>query len=100
MTSPAAPISAAAEQQHYQNDYQDQFHGYSPLMVFDGGGARRAPNPSIGRSRVAHRFFGVAFGFQLLVAAAPGEVVDAAFGRSAEPLIGSLSFPHSQCLRV
>jgi hypothetical protein len=32
MTSTAAPISAATEQEHYQNDNQDHFHG-SPLMA-------------------------------------------------------------------
>jgi hypothetical protein len=33
MTSTATPISAATEQQHYQNDNQDQFHGISPLTA-------------------------------------------------------------------
>jgi hypothetical protein len=33
MTSTATPISAATEQEHYQNDNQDQFHGISPLMA-------------------------------------------------------------------
>jgi hypothetical protein len=32
MTATAAPISAAAEQQHQHNDNQDQFHWISPLM--------------------------------------------------------------------
>jgi hypothetical protein len=38
MTSPATPIPAAAKQQHDQNDYQDQVHGNSPLIMFDGDG--------------------------------------------------------------
>jgi hypothetical protein len=38
MTPATPPVSAAAEQQHQHNDYQDQFHGKSPLMVFDGVG--------------------------------------------------------------
>jgi hypothetical protein len=33
MTSTATPVSAAAEQEHYYNDNQDQFHGISPLMA-------------------------------------------------------------------
>jgi hypothetical protein len=33
MTATAAPISAAAEQQHQHNDNQDQFHWISPLMA-------------------------------------------------------------------
>jgi hypothetical protein len=33
MTATATPVSAAAEQEHYQNDNQDQFHGISPLMA-------------------------------------------------------------------
>jgi hypothetical protein len=33
MTATAAPISAAAEQQHQHNDNQDQFHRISPLMA-------------------------------------------------------------------
>jgi hypothetical protein len=33
MTSTATPISAATEQEHYQNDNQDQFHGISPLTA-------------------------------------------------------------------
>jgi hypothetical protein len=33
MTSTATPVSAAAEQEHYHNDNQDQFHGISPLMA-------------------------------------------------------------------
>jgi hypothetical protein len=33
MTSPATPVSAATEQEHYHNDDQDQFHGNSPLMA-------------------------------------------------------------------
>jgi hypothetical protein len=33
MTSTATPISTATEQEHYQNDNQDQFHGISPLMA-------------------------------------------------------------------
>jgi hypothetical protein len=46
MTSAAAPVSAAAKQQHYHDDDQDQFHGESPSVVFDGGSAiRRALNP-------------------------------------------------------
>jgi hypothetical protein len=33
MTATATPVSAAAEQEHYHNDNQDQFHGISPLMA-------------------------------------------------------------------
>jgi hypothetical protein len=33
MTSAATPVSAAAEQEHYHNDNQEQFHGISPLMA-------------------------------------------------------------------
>jgi hypothetical protein len=33
MASTPAPVSAATEQQHYQNDNQDHFHGNSPLMA-------------------------------------------------------------------
>src|SRR6185312_5161153 len=33
MTSTATPVSAAAKQQHYHNDNQDQFHGVSPLIA-------------------------------------------------------------------
>jgi len=33
MTSTATPVSAAAEQEHYHNDNQDQFHGNSPLIT-------------------------------------------------------------------
>jgi hypothetical protein len=33
MTATAAPISAAAEQQHQHDDNQDQFHWISPLMA-------------------------------------------------------------------
>jgi hypothetical protein len=33
MTSATTPISASTEQEHYQNDNQDQFHGISPLMA-------------------------------------------------------------------
>src|SRR4029077_18677644 len=33
MTSTTPPMSAAAEQNHHQNDNQDQVHGISPLMV-------------------------------------------------------------------
>jgi hypothetical protein len=33
MTSTATPVSAAAEQEHYYNDNQDQFHGISPLVA-------------------------------------------------------------------
>jgi hypothetical protein len=33
VTSTATPVSAATEQEHYQNDNQDHFHGNSPLMA-------------------------------------------------------------------
>jgi hypothetical protein len=33
MTSTATPVSAAAEQEHYHNNNQEQFHGISPLMA-------------------------------------------------------------------
>jgi hypothetical protein len=33
MTATATPVSAATEQEHYQNDNQDHFHGNSPLMA-------------------------------------------------------------------
>jgi hypothetical protein len=33
MASTATPVSAATEQEHYQNDNQDHFHGNSPLMA-------------------------------------------------------------------
>jgi hypothetical protein len=33
MTSTATPVSATAEQEHYHNDNQEQFHGISPLMA-------------------------------------------------------------------
>ena len=33
MTPTAAPVSAAAEQEHQHNDNQEQFHGISPLMA-------------------------------------------------------------------
>jgi hypothetical protein len=33
MTATATPVSAAAEQEQYHNDNQDQFHGISPLMA-------------------------------------------------------------------
>jgi hypothetical protein len=70
VTSTAAPVSAAAKQQHDHDDDQDQFHGESPSLVLDGGGAiRRVLNPAIRRPCLAGcgRFVGVAFGFQRLV---------------------------------
>jgi hypothetical protein len=33
MASSATPVSAAAEQQHQDNDNEDQFHGTSPLKL-------------------------------------------------------------------
>jgi hypothetical protein len=33
MTSTPTPVSAATEQEHYQNDDQDHFHGNSPLTA-------------------------------------------------------------------
>jgi hypothetical protein len=33
MASTATPVSAATEQEHYQNDNQDHFRGNSPLMA-------------------------------------------------------------------
>jgi hypothetical protein len=33
MASTATPVSAATEQEHYQNDNEDHFHGNSPLMA-------------------------------------------------------------------
>jgi hypothetical protein len=33
VTSPAAPVSTATEQEHQHNDNQEQFHRTSPLMV-------------------------------------------------------------------
>jgi hypothetical protein len=35
MTPTATPVSAATEQEHYQNNNQDQFHWISPSMEAD-----------------------------------------------------------------
>jgi hypothetical protein len=37
MTPTATPVSAAAEQQHQDNDNEDQFHSKSPLKVNTSG---------------------------------------------------------------
>jgi hypothetical protein len=44
MTSAATPVSAAAKQQHQNNDNEDQFHRKSPLRVMTSNGERLAVN--------------------------------------------------------
>jgi hypothetical protein len=44
MTSAATPISAAAKQQHQNNDNKDQFHEKSPLMVMSSNSELPAIN--------------------------------------------------------
>jgi hypothetical protein len=44
MTSAATPVSAAAKQQHQDNDNENQFHEKSPLMVTTSNSERLAVN--------------------------------------------------------
>jgi hypothetical protein len=44
MASTATPVSAATEQEHYQNDNQDHFHVNSPLIATALFGAYQAFN--------------------------------------------------------
>jgi hypothetical protein len=44
MTSATTPVSAAAKQQHQNDDNEDQFHKKSPLMVMTSNSERLIVN--------------------------------------------------------
>jgi hypothetical protein len=44
MTPAATPVSAAAKQQHQDNDNKDQFHEKSPVLVMTSNSERLAEN--------------------------------------------------------
>jgi hypothetical protein len=44
MTSATTPVSAAAKQQHQNDDHEDQFHNKSPLMVMTTNSERLIVN--------------------------------------------------------
>ena len=68
MTLAATPVSATAEEQHEDHDYQDHFHDKSPLTMTVLFAAHRIFHSADRVLNLARNLVGLPFSFQLLVA--------------------------------